>query len=284
MGGEELPDGLGGVQLVRRRVALLEEGAAAGPLVFAAVDGDQFDAALVGAGGGRCGERGVGRDIGCAAPIGLEPERVDVGDRRPVDGAPALPTVIGDQLVGGAVDVDHRRRVWRGTGVEHGGRIRADGREDAAVAGQRVAHDAAVADPGGINAQLVDRQVGADLPDHRGDEADVVDILPHSLAAAAVPVPAPPDTVGIGDDELRRIGQLIPAIGVFGLLTGAGRPVQHDHQRCRRRKARGLVDPVGAVQPAERHGMQRWCREGVVFRPDAHRNIPTARAARRAAR
>src|SRR6202012_3784926 len=191
VGGEELPDGLGGVQLVRRWVALLEEGAAAGPLVFAAVDGDQFDAAPVRAGGGRCGERGPGRDIGCAALIDLEPERVDVRDRWPVDGARGVPTVIGDQLVGGAVDVDHRGRVWRRTGVEHGGRIRADGREDAAVAY-----------PGGINAQLVYRQVGADLPDHRGDEADVVDVLPHSPAAAAVPVPAGAAPVGIGEEEL----------------------------------------------------------------------------------
>src|SRR6202042_1696695 len=107
-----------------------EDGGAAGPLVFAAVDGDQFDAAFVGARGGRCGEWGVGGDIGGAALVGLAPERVEVSYRRPVDGAPALPAVVGDHLVGGAVDVDHRRRVGCGAGVEHGGRVRADGRED----------------------------------------------------------------------------------------------------------------------------------------------------------
>src|SRR4029077_4442020 len=105
------------------------------------------------------------------------PERVVVSDRWAVDGARALSAVVGDQPVGGAVDVDHRRRGRRGAGVETGGRFRTDGSEDAAVAGQRVAHDAAVAHPGGIDPRLVDRHGGADLTDHRGDKADVVDVL-----------------------------------------------------------------------------------------------------------
>ena len=90
MGREELPDGLSGVQSVRRRVRSLEDGATAGPPVSAALDGDQHDAAIVGTRGGRCGDRGVGGDIGWAALVDVAPERVDVSDRWPVNEARAL--------------------------------------------------------------------------------------------------------------------------------------------------------------------------------------------------
>jgi hypothetical protein len=135
----------------------LEEGGPAGPLVSTAVDGDQHNAAMVGARGGRRCDRGAGGDMRWAALVDFAPERVDVSDRWPVDGARALPAVVEHQLVGRAVDVNHRRRMRRGAGVGHGGRVRTDGSEDATVAGQRVAHDAAVADSCGIGARLVDR-------------------------------------------------------------------------------------------------------------------------------
>src|SRR6202041_3314444 len=128
-------------------------------------------------------------DRGWAGRVGVRPDGIGFADRWPVNKPPALPAVGRNEPVGGAVDVDHRCRVRRGAGVELGGRVRTDGSEDAAVAGQRVAHDAAVADPGGINPRLVDWQRGADLADHRGDKADVVDVLTGGPATAAVPIP-----------------------------------------------------------------------------------------------
>jgi len=77
--------------------------------------------------------------------------------------------------------------------------------------------------------------VAGDVVDDRVDESGVVDVLPSWPPTAAADVPGPADTVGIGDDdELRAVGQFIPAISSFGLLRAAEAAVHHDDQRCGR--------------------------------------------------
>src|ERR1700750_3117268 len=67
MRGEELPQLLGGE---------------VGPMVAAAVDGDQHHAAVVGTSGGRGGDRPAGRDGRRLTLIDLAPERIQVRYRR----------------------------------------------------------------------------------------------------------------------------------------------------------------------------------------------------------
>ena len=164
MRGEELP------QCVRRERR---------PLVPATVDGLQYDASACGAVGRRCGHRSVGRDHRRPALVDAAPECVEIGHRRPVDASDADAgfAVVADQPIGGAVDVHDRGGMRRAAAVQLGCRVRPDGRKRSGVAGQRVGHHAAVADAGGVDAVGVDADVGADLADHRIDEADVVEAL-----------------------------------------------------------------------------------------------------------
>src|ERR1700731_4704148 len=80
------------------------------PLVATAVDGDEHGAPVVGASGRGRGDGTTGRRGRNAALIYVAPERVDFRHRRTVDDAEALPAAVGDEPIGGAVDVDDRRR------------------------------------------------------------------------------------------------------------------------------------------------------------------------------
>src|SRR6202035_2068835 len=105
--------------------------------------------------------------------------------------------------------------------VELGRRVRPDRCEHVAVAGQRVAHHAAIADPGRVDAGSVGVDAPADLVDHRRDEPDVVDALAAGLTATAVDVPRTGDAIGIGHSELFGVRQLVPPVSSFGLFTVA---------------------------------------------------------------
>src|ERR1700722_11199424 len=98
MSGEELPQLLGGE---------------VGPMVAAAVDGDQHHAAVVGTSGGRGGDRPAGRDGRRLTLIDLTPERIQVRYRRAVDvdEATAGPATIGNQRIYRAVNRHDRRRM-----------------------------------------------------------------------------------------------------------------------------------------------------------------------------
>ena len=112
---------------------------------------------------------------------------------------------------------------------------RPDRGEQIRLAGQREGHHPAVADAGRIDPGRVDRYVGADIAHHAGEEADVVDVLPAGVTAATGGgVPRLGDTIGVGDDELRGVGQLVPPELLFGIGRGAGQTVHDDHQRGRR--------------------------------------------------
>src|ERR1700735_1747785 len=98
MSGEELP------QLCRGEV---------GPVVAAVVDGDQHHAAVIGASGGRCGDRTTGRDGRLLALIYLAPERIQVRYRWAVDVRKAVagPAAVRNELICRAVNRHDRRRM-----------------------------------------------------------------------------------------------------------------------------------------------------------------------------
>ena len=142
--------------------------------------------------------------------------------------------------------------------VKLSGRVGTDGRECSGVAGKGVRHHSAVADARRIDPILVDGDVAADFVDDSVDEADVVDALATGpTTAPAVGVPCPAHAVGIGDDELRAIRQLVPAVSPFGLLRAAEAAVHHDDQRCGRCQPGGDVEPIGPVQSTDVHRVQR---------------------------
>ena len=156
------------------------------------------------------------------------------------------------------MNVHHRRRdaaSGRGSSwVAESGPIAA---RNAGIARQRVRHDAAVADAGGKHMRGVDADVVLDVGDGRGDEADVVDAFSRGPAATvpAIGIPGPVQTVRIGDDELGRVSQSVPAVSPFGLRGAAESAVQHDDQRSRCRQSRRLVEPIGAVAVADLDGV-----------------------------
>src|ERR1039457_5668021 len=90
------------------------------------------------------------------------------GDSGSVDvrGPVTFAAVIGDVLVGGAVNSDDRDGRRGRAAAQLGGGVRADGGEDRGVAGQGVGHDAAVADAGGVDPAGGDRHGVLDGRDH----------------------------------------------------------------------------------------------------------------------
>src|SRR2546425_1161911 len=120
--GKELPDFVGGVErgggwVQAGNAAVHRAAGGAGPLVAGAGDGDEFDGAVVRAGGQGGGDRAGGGDGGLRALVGRPPPGVEVRDGRAVDVRDALAgaAVVGDVLVGGAVEVEHGQ--GRGVGA-----------------------------------------------------------------------------------------------------------------------------------------------------------------------
>src|SRR5208283_2703310 len=86
-------------------------GSERGPLMAAAVDGDEHDAAVVGTSGVRRGDRTAGGSGRSTALINIAPERVHIRHRRTVDDAEALPPFVGNKRIRGAVNRHDRSRV-----------------------------------------------------------------------------------------------------------------------------------------------------------------------------
>jgi len=57
----------------------------------------------------------------------------------------------------------------------------------------------------------------------------------------------------LSDDELRAVGQLIPAISPFGLLRAAEAAVHHDDERRGRCQPGRDVEPIGPIPSADVH-------------------------------
>ena len=218
-----------------------------------ALDGATVRAALDPVRDGRV----FGRLRGRTAGVGAGPEQRLLGGRsrrRAVPGAcertGRRATGQGDMVVEGAVDHQRRNGRCRQRLVPEDG---ADHRCDRGEAvrqtdAERVRHHRAVRHAGGVDALRIDGVAARQRVDEGADEADVIDIVVHRIAAAMPGVPGQQDAVatarafGIDDDESLLHGLRREAGHAFGDHGIASAAVQHDHER--HRFARG-PDRVG---------------------------------------
>ncbi len=134
------------------------------------------------------------------------------------------------------------------------------------MTGERIGHDATVADPGRVDAVGVDVCLERDLLHHGPNEADVVDILLRWLpATSASGIPGGIEAVGVGDQEMLLVCLFVPAVSALRLSCIAIAAVQHHHQRRTPQQIGWLVDDIGALDAVDRDCVCRradWQRCG----------------------
>jgi len=197
------------------------------------------------------------------ATVDLPPHRQPSGDAAAVVRRPAR---VGDDLVGGAVDLEHRHRPRRSARRQRPVAA-GDSRDPRELVGELATHArghaAAVRHAGDEHARGVHARHALELAQRALERLDVV--ARTGDRAAHVPERVRPSRRGVGDEEALAVGQGAEAGVLPELGAGLAGAVQRDHERQR-------------VEGAARHVEVHLAH--AVRRVDAHEVV--ARAERRA--
>ena len=168
--------------------------------------------------------------------------------------------VVGDDCVGGAVEVHHRHGP-DGSALlvrdPEGAGDRGDRRDHVrGLAAEAVREEAAVGHPGRVHPAPVDADARREVVDQRAHERDVVDVSAHRGPAAVPGVPRAHDPARVHADEALLVRLAVHAAEQL-LLRRVGRVAVEVEDERDRRVPRVRIRDVHDVLPREAAGLER---------------------------